>query len=168
MDWEWDGVEDENHYIEPDPDPEEDRYSVWSEDRGEYLSVFDVPRLVRWWRWLTFDYAYNVHGPLVRLRYDILRHFKPCEYCGKRGCGPYWFSNVCSDQCSKDLYALHCANGKKLHIQQSEHYTLCREWIWQERKAGTWIPDKNDAEFCMSCLAKAKGMKLYEYRRTLT
>lgn len=154
MDWDedWDS----------DPDPEEDRYSVWDEQCGDYLSVYDVSFWKRWWRFIAYDWQRQVHGPLVRLRYDIRRHFKRCEYCGKRGCGPYWFSITCSDEHSRAWSDLHIPNSKKLHIRKDEHYTMCREWIWQERKAGNWISGENDDEFCIFCLAKAKGIALYE------
>lgn len=145
-------------YIEPDPDLELDRYSVWDESQGEYVSVMDVSRFKRWWRFMTFDYAYNIHGPLVRLRYDILRHFKRCEWCGKRGCGPYWFSSVCSEKCSRDMYALRVANHKKLHIDARKKnrigspVTLCGEWIWMEIKTGMPIMGADNDEFCSTCL----------------
>lgn len=152
MDW--------DDYIEPDPDPELDRYSIWIEKRGDYVSVYDVSRLKRWWRFVSFDanrIRWRIHWTLQQ---HIFRHLRRCIYCGKLGCGPYDFSNTCSEEHSRAVYALRVANHKKLHLRRDQYYTFCREWIWQEIKID--LPQGNEEEFCLFCQAEVKGLKLYE------
>lgn len=152
-------------YIEPDPDPEDSRYMVYDESREEYVTVWDVSRWKRWRRFIEFDWTRKVVGPLYRLGHNIRRPFMRCIFCGKRGCGPYWFSNTCSSECSNAQYNLRVVNHKKFHIcvegplpLNEIRLTLCREWIWQEIHTQAWLPDQGaayDEQFCSFCLDKA-------------
>lgn len=157
--------EDDDPYEDgdPDPDPEEDRYSVWVEAQGDYVSVWEVSRLTRWRRFIQYDWQQKVAGPFFRLRHRIGRHFRRCAYCGKMGCGPYYFSNTCSDACAASWVGMRAVNRSKLHIQspKDKNHALCGEvtngiYAMAGRiRTAEWIPGASD-EFCTTCVKRMK------------
>lgn len=147
-------------YDEYEPDPELDRDQLFSDDYGGWTWVYDVPRLMRWRHWIVWDWQWKVAGPFYRFRHHIYRHFRRCRACGKLGCGPEWFSNTCSKECSDVAWKLRVSNTKKLHIQslRKADRALCGEptkGIFSETlkiKTAVYTPESDSDQFCSTCL----------------